>query len=209
MSWFIYSSEALPNPKFMGKPGYTPDGLYIRWGGIALPPIPAKTWVKLEDSYPTLRRRDWTDKRGEEVEIPIRRFKPIVDGRFAEMGVVMLDHEPSEAEKKSLEAVSHQENMKHRKRTVEFYEQQRDIAKAKQGSYPVNPYIDECYEMLGLDKPYSLEALEAQRNPGAQAAKNIAEAIKSALQQEHKAGMAQAEEILTRPAPKPVQPQAR
>jgi hypothetical protein len=210
MAWHIYSTEALPNPDFQGKPGYTPDGLYIKWGGIALPPVPKQKWVKLEDTYPSLRRRDWTDKRGEEIEIPIRRFKPIVDGRFAEMGVILLDHEPSEIEKKTLEATSANLNLNWRKRQIEFFEQQREVAIARQGTYPVTPYIDECYDILDIKKPYSVESLEAKRDPGAKAAAMIAKAIKEALSQTHKEGIDQAVEILTRPQPEEVKvPAAR
>jgi hypothetical protein len=206
MSWFIYSTEALPNPKFQGKPGYTPDSLFIRFGGIALPPVPEKKWVKLDDSYPTLRRRDWTDRRGEELDVPIRKFKGIVDGRFAEMGVILLDHEPSETEKKALEKASADINLNWRKRQIEFYEQQREIALARQGTYPVTPYIDECYDILDIKKPYSVEALEAKRDPGAKAAAQFAKAIKEALAESRKEGLDEAVEILTKPS-KP-EPQA-
>lgn len=207
MSWYIYSTEALPNPKFQGKPGYTPDSLFIRWGGIALPPVPEKKWMKLDDSYPTLRRRDWTDKRGEEVDISIRRFKGVVEGRFAEMGVILLDHEPSEAEKKALEATSANLNLNWRKRQIEFFEQQREIALARQGTYPVTPYIDECYDILDIKKPYSVEALEAKRDPGAKAAAMIAEAIKGALKETRKEGLDEAVDILSRPPKQEAKPQ--
>lgn len=203
MSWYIYSSEALPNPEMMGKPRYTPDSEYIKVQGIALPLIPKGKWMELPDEFTTIRRSDWKDKQGTEVIVPIKRFKPIVESverGFAERGVIMLDHEPSEAEKKRLEALSFELNMKFRKRQVEFYENQRQIALARQGTYDPTPYVDECYEMLGMKKPYSVEALQAQRDPGAEAARQIAAAMVGALKQDREDTAMRVAEELTRPA---------
>jgi len=212
MGWHIYSSEALPNPEFMGRPGYTPDSEYIRFGGVALPLIPKGTWLKLADSYPTLRRKDWRDKQGEEVEISVRRFKGIIENPergFAERGVILLDHEPSSAEKEKLERLSAELNLKFRKKHIEFYENQRQIALARQGTYPATPYVDECYELLRMEKPYSVEALQAQRSPGEKAAQQIADAISAGQENSARAIAEAVTEALTRPrteakpAPKP------
>src|SRR5258705_12891087 len=154
MSHWIYSTEALPNPKFLGRPRYTPDASYIRWGGIALPFVPEKQWTKLADSYSTVSRSDWKDRQGKEVEISIRKFMPVVTSQFAELGVIMLDHEPDDREKTALEPVSPDLNLKWRKKQIEFFESQRDMAKARQGVYDPSPYADECYEILKMEKHY-------------------------------------------------------
>jgi hypothetical protein len=201
MSWFIYSSEALPNPAFMGKPGYTPDSEYIKFGGIALPLVPKKEWMKLPDSFESYRRADYKSPKVE-FEIPIKRFKAIVDhpdSRFAERGVILLDHEPSDAEKKKLEELSAELNLKYRKTHIEFYESQKQMATARQGSYAVTPYVDECYELLAMKKPYSVEALQALRDPGQDAAVKIATAISDALKQDRKDAAMQLAEELTKP----------
>jgi hypothetical protein len=209
VSYFIFSSEALPNPEMLGKPRYTPDSEYIKFNGIALPFIPKKKWLKLPDEFLTIRRADWKDKHGTEVEVPIRRFKAVVDNPergFAERGVIMLDHEPSEAEKAKLEKLSEDLNTKFRAKMVEFYENQRQMAVARQGTYEPTPYIDECYDILNMKKPYSMEALKAQRDPGAAAALQIAEAIKGALKQDREdtANAATAAlEMATRPKQEP------
>lgn len=201
MSYWIWSSEALPNPKFLGKPRYTPDGSYIRWGGLALPYVPEKKWMKLPDSLSTIRRKDWKDRQGEEVEIPMRRFMPVVTSQFAEVGVIMLDHEPDEKEKAALEPVSRDLNLKWRKKQIEFFENQRDMAKARQGVYDPSPYVDECYEVLKMDKPYTVDALQALRDPGASAADRIATAISESLKAGRKEAADAVAELLTRPEP--------
>lgn len=201
--YWIYSHEALPNPEMMGKPRYTPDGSYIRYGGVTLPVIPKQAWMELPEALNTLRRTDWRDRQGNQVEVPIRRFKPIVDNQFAERGVVMLDHEPSKEEKAKLEHLCAQENMKFRKRSVEFFENQRDMAKARGGTYDPTPYIDECYDILGMNKPYSVEALEALRDPGKKAAERFADAIVDALKKDREDTAIRVAEELTRPSPKP------
>ncbi len=202
MSYTIFSSEALPNPEMLGKPRYTPDGSYIRWGGVALPFIPKGQWMKLPDSLSTISRQDWKDRQGREVEIPMRRFKPVVDSQFAELGVIMLDHEPDEKEKLALEKVSNELNLKWRKKQIEFFENQRDVAKARQGVYDPSPYIDECYEVLKLDKPYTVDALQALRDPGSRAAESIAAAISDSLKQGRKDAADQLAQMLAKEAPK-------
>jgi hypothetical protein len=197
MAYHIYSSEALPNPKFLGKPRYTPDASYIRWGGIALPFVPEKQWMKLADSFTTVQRSDWKDRQGKEVEISIRKFMPVVTSQFAELGVIMLDHEPDEKEKAALEPVSRDLNLKWRKKQIEFFESQRDMAKARQGVYDPSPYVDECYEVLKMEKPYSVDALQALRDPGASAADRIATAITDSMKAARKESADQLAHLLT------------
>lgn len=186
MAW-IYSSEALPNPAMMGKPGYTPDQEFIRWGGAQLPPIPAKKWTRLPDSFSMLIHRDWRDKTGFEYDISVQKFKPIVtNGRFAERGVIWLDDPlPKDATLKELEAISERLNLKWRKQCIQMYEDQvREKEVTGHGRTRPTPYEDECFDMLNMKKPYSVDAMQAQRDPGAAAATMIAEAIRSALARE-------------------------
>ena len=177
MAYWIYSSEALPNPEMMGKRGYTPDSEYIRWNGVTLPLIPKKKWLELPDSFTTTRKSDWRS-RPEEVEIHVRKFKPVIQGRFAERGVIFLDHQPTDYEKTELEGVSQQLNLAWRRTCIQWYEDQvREKEVTGHGRTVPTPYEDECYDMLGMEKPYSVKAMQAQRNPGQEAALQIAEAI--------------------------------
>ena len=199
MAWFIYSTEALPNSKMLGKPGYTPDSSYIKTMGVALPFLPAQTWVELPEGFESNYRPDWKSAK-REIEISIKKFKPVVDKDFAQIGVVMLDHKPSDVEKAELEAKSFDLNCQHRKRAIEFYEENVAIARDRQGRYPTSPYVDECYDVLSMRKPYSMEALKAQRDPGASAAKQIADAITGAMAKDREQSAEKLVEVLTRPS---------
>jgi len=215
MSYYIYSHDPLPNPEMMGKSRYTPDSDYIRTAGVTLPVLPGKTWVELDEDDPrftTFHRQDWTVKKANlhYINVRLKQFMPIVNGkesRFALRGVVMLDHEPSAEEKARLEKACAQNNLEFRRKAIEFYEQQAELAKANKGTYPPNPYIDECYDILKIKKPYSLEALKEMRSPGEEAASRIAAAIAEGQKESAKAVAEAIGEFLTRP--KPEMPAAR
>lgn len=208
MPWYVYSSEELPNTQMMGKPRYSPDGEYIRWNSITMRVIdeqgkescivPKGRWAEVVDSQTTHRRENWKAPRIE-VEISAAKFKPIIDSRFSERGVIMINHAPSDAERKHLEAVSATTNSGFRKRAVEFFESQRKSAEARQGTYEPTPYIDECYEILGMRKPYSMEALRAQRDPGREAAIDIANAMKQGQAETAQMVAEAVADVLTRP----------
>lgn len=204
MAW-IYSTEALPNPAMMGKPGYTPDQEFIRWGGATLPPIPAKKWTRLPDSFSMLIHRDWRDKSGYEYEIPVQKFKPVViSGRFAERGVIWLDDPlPKDATLRELEAISERLNLKWRMSCIQNYEDQvREKEVTGHGRTKPTPYEDECFDVLKMKKPYSVDALQAQRDPGAAAAQMIADAISKALSREREGAKVAHEEEKKVPAGK-------
>jgi hypothetical protein len=199
MPWYIYSHEPLPNLAFMGRPGYTPDSEYIRYGGIALPAIPKRKWMKLDDSFTTLHRRDWRDKQGTEVEIPVRKFKAVVEGRFLERGVIMIDHEPNDAEKQELKKISEDLNLSWRRQCIQAYEDQvAEKNTTGHGRSKPTPYEDECFEILGMVKPYSVESLQSQRDPGRQAAERIAEALEKITRKEAKDNTVEIEEAVKR-----------
>lgn len=178
MPYFIYSHEALPNPDMMGKPGYTPDQEFIRWGGLTLPPVPKQKWTKLPDSLNTIRRSDWRDRQGTLIEIHISKFAGIVNANFAKRGVIFMDHEPTAEERARLESLSEDLNKTWRKECIQLYEDQvREKEVTGHGRTKPTPYEDECYSILNMTKPYSPEHFQAQRNPGMAAAQQIANAI--------------------------------
>jgi hypothetical protein len=183
-------------------------GDYIRWNGVTLRVfdesrnetciVPKNRWAEVVEMQTTTRRGSWKEAP-QEVDVYAARFKPIVDGRFAERGVIMLNHEPTEAEKKHLSETSFHTNMMFRKRHIENFESQRKAAEARQGTYEPTPYVDECYDLLQMRKPYSMEAMRAQRDPGREAAIDIAKAMKDAQLEGAKAIV----DMLNRP-PEPV-----
>lgn len=214
MSYYVYSHDALPNPQMMGKPRYTPDADYIRTAGVTLPSLPAKTWVELDEDDPrftTFHRPDWTVKKANlhYINVRLKQFLPVVKSQFAERGVAMLDHEPSKEEKAAIEKACAENNLAFRKRAIEFFEQQVELAKANKGMYPPTPYIDECYDILKIKKPYSLEALKEQRSPGEEAAARIATAIAEGQKESAKAVAEAIADVLTRPKETPQMPAAR
>lgn len=178
MSWFIYSTEPLPNPSLMGKPGYTPDSEYVKHGGFCLSQLPEKTWVQLPNVTKTIRHRDWLDKRGTEERIYIDDVAPAIRTRFSKRGVIVLDHEPTTEEKKQLEQESENTYNAWLMECVENYENQvREKEVTGHGRTKPTPYEDMCYSILGLTKPYSVEAMRAQRHPGEAVGEQIVAAL--------------------------------
>lgn len=177
MSHWIYSTEAIPDLELMGTAGYTPE--WIMFNGITLPPIEAETWTKLPESFNTYRKFSWTSPKQNE-RVYIEDFGPMLTAqgsKWTKKGVIFLDHEPSAREKEKLEALSEDLNLKHRAEAIEFYEAERTNALARQGKYEASPYVDKCYELLKMEKPYSAKAFRAQRMPGEDAAQRISVAI--------------------------------
>jgi hypothetical protein len=179
MPYWLYSSEGLPDLDLMKKPGYTPE--YMQHHGVQVV-MPEREWIKLNDNHYILKHRDRSDKAGYREHIA---GEDIVNGlrkRFETRGVIFLDHEPSATEKEALAKVSEEINLKFRTDAVDFYEQQRHEKEVSgQGRSRPTPYEDKSYELLKLNKPYSVEAFKALRAPGDEAAKKIADAIVGAL----------------------------
>jgi hypothetical protein len=178
MPYWIYSHEALPNPDLMGKPGYTPDAEYIRHGGFTLAFLPAKTWTKLPDISRTIRHRDWTDRKGTPEAIHMEDIvKPLTE-KFEKRGVVLLDHEPDAKEKAVYELKSENASRAFMMSQVEWYEGQvREKEVTGHGRTKPTPYEDLCYSFLELTKPYSVEAMRAQRHPGEAVGEQIVAAL--------------------------------
>lgn len=186
MAYWIYSSESLPNPEMMGRPGYNPDNDYIRWHGVHLGVVLKDKWTKLPDFFTSYRRASWRSPK-EEYEVPIRVFKPMIESsRFAEKGVIILDHEPTPAERETLQARSRAANMAFRMKVVENFEQERTAAIGRQGRLNAGPYENECYEILGIVKPYSVEAMRAQRHPGEAVGEQIVSALDRLLERKER-----------------------
>lgn len=178
MPYFIYSTEALPNPELMGKPGYTPDSEYVGHGGFRIGLLPANTWMALPERTFTIKHRDWTDRAGTREAIYMEDIAPAIRNKTEHRGVILLDHEPSEKEKEKLEQKSKEMNLAFRMKAVEWYENQvREKEVTGHGRTTPTPYEDECYTILGLTKPYSVEAMRAQRHPGEAVGEQIVAAL--------------------------------
>lgn len=173
--YWIYSTEALPSATLSGKPGYTPE--YAIFHGIQVV-IPQQEWLQVPDNFYTLRHKDWRDRQGERVHVATADVMKYIKAHFQERGVVVLDHEPTAAEKTVYQLQSEQANRAFRMGAVEWYEGQvREKEVTGQGRTWPTPYENECYEVLGLTKPYSVEAMRAQRHPGEAVGEQIVNAL--------------------------------
>lgn len=190
MPFFVYTSETLPNPEMFGKVGYTPE--WFRFHGVQLPVIKKGEWAKFPDNYFNLYHKDWRDRSGTRIHISgtdtegdkgerIAGMASVLAARWGERGVIVLDHPPTAEEKAKLEPLSEELNRDFRSRIIHNFENERQMAIARQGQRHPTPYEEECYELLNVTKPYSAEALRAARDPGGQAADRIADAIAKAL----------------------------
>lgn len=178
MPYFIYSSETLPNPALMGKPGYTPDAERISHAGFSIGQLDAGKWISLPNYISTLHHRDWLDKKGTTGRVYMDDVAPAIRTKFGHRGVMVLDHEPTSEERKELERKSQELNLAWRMTVVEWYENQvREKEVTGKGRTAPTPYEDECYNILKLTKPYSVEAMRAQRHPGESVAENMVAAL--------------------------------
>lgn len=176
MAYWMFSPEALPNDKLFGKPGYTPE--FLMHAGVSLGQIKSGEWVKLPEGYSNIRHADWRDKKGTEDYVPASRIVKALDARFKSRGVVFIDHEPSREERITLEKQAHDINLVYRMSCVEQYEAQvREREVTGHGRTQPTPYEDQCYSVLGLTKPYSVEAMRAQRHPGEAVGEQIVAAL--------------------------------
>src|SRR5271154_3586220 len=178
LMYYFYSHEPLPNPDLLGKPGYTPDGEYIKHGGFVIPFLPANTWTPVKDLHYIVRHRDWTDRKGTRETIHMEEIVPALREKFSKRGVVFLDHEPTEAEKMKIGEECAKTQEAFMMSQVEWYENQvREKEVTGHGRTRPTPYEDMCYERLKLTKPYSVEAMRAQRHPGEAVGEQIVAAL--------------------------------
>jgi hypothetical protein len=176
VSYWLYSAESFPNIDMMGRPGYTPE--YVGHAGIQLAPVEKEKWTQLPSNWTNVKHRDWMDKRGTPERVLAEDLVKAILARFGERGLTILDHEPTSTEKESVAKKMADANIAHRMRAVEWYENQvREKEVTGTGRTKPTPYEDECYTMLGLTKPYSVEAMRAQRHPGEAVGEQIVAAL--------------------------------
>lgn len=175
MSWFLYSAEGLPSKTLQGKPRYTPE--IPMWGGISLN-LPEKEWTKFPENFYTTRHKDWRDRQGTRDHVAGEDLFKALKGRFSGRGIIFLDHEPTDEERALLEKEAHDTNLAYRMTCIEQYEAAvREKEVTGHGRTTPTPYEDECYSILGLTKPYSVEAMRAQRHPGEAVGEQIVAAL--------------------------------
>lgn len=199
MPHWIYSSETLPNPAMFGKAGYTPE--WFIWQGIQLPVLNKGEWLKLPDNFYNTIHKDWRDKGGTRQHVAMEDIaRQINSGRYGLRGVVCLDHEPTAAEKESIKLQSEEKNLAWRMTVVEGYENAvREREVTGKGRTTPTPYEDECYSILQLTKPYSVEAMRAQRHPGEAVGEQLAAALDRLLTRRENEKQGQKPSIVVHP----------
>jgi hypothetical protein len=176
MPYHLYSVESFPSDTLLGKPMYTPE--YLAHWGISLAGVEAKKWVKFPDNFYNTYHADWKDRAGTRRHIGGEELFKALGQRFAMRGVAILDHEPSAIEKAQAEKDCMEKNLAFRMAAVEAYENEVNEKKVTgHGRTKPTPYEDECYTILGLTKPYSVEAMRAQRHPGEAVGEQIVAAL--------------------------------
>lgn len=175
MSYWLYSIESFPHDKLIGKAGYTPE--YAHFAGIQLT-VEGKKWQELPNAWTNVTHKDWMDRKGTRERILTEDIIKAISTRFAGRGLTILDHEPTDTERKRVEKEAEEANFAFRMKAVEGYENQvREKEVTGHGRTNPTPYEDECYTILGLTKPYSVEAMRAQRHPGEAVGEQIVAAL--------------------------------
>ena len=177
---YIYSPEALPNMKLMGHPMYNPEFIRVH-GGINLS-VGENEWIEVPDTYRLKVHRDWVDKAGKIEHVHLRDRLPHLKKLYGPRGVFFLDEKPDPKSKVALETEAKEKNLAFRRQIVEEYEAQvREKQVTGFGRTQPTPYEEECYDILGQPRPFSVEAMRAQRHPGEESAERIATAIERVI----------------------------
>jgi hypothetical protein len=177
-NFYVYSVEPMPRVDLFAKRDYSPDNDYIHYNGIHLAPIDAKTWTRIDDRFKSLRHHDRTDRQGHTYHVFADEIVKANRERLGPRGVVFTDHEPSATEKLELEKLALERNLQFRLETIQHYEDQvREHETGNPARTKPTSYELECYEVLGMERPYSVAAFKSQRDPGGAAANRFAEAL--------------------------------
>lgn len=196
MSYHVFSAQSFPHQP-TDEAGWTPE--YIEMDGFRVTPVLAGEWKELERNYravtpykeqkTVIMGRTWNDADfiGNQISFSDVDFAAWINANYGPIGVVAIpEHVFSDDKKrKAAEQEARNRNIEYRKKTLEEFEQQLHERKITgKGRAKPTKYEEECYDILGWPKPYSLDALKAERMPGAVAAQQIADAI---LESQHRA----------------------
>lgn len=177
-NFWVYSVEAMPRVDLFNKRDYNPANDYIAFNGIYLPPIAAKTWTRIDDRFRSLRHHDRTDKQGHVYHVFADEIVKANQERLRPRGVIFTDHEPTAAEKSTLEQDALNANLQFRMEAIQFYEDQvREHETGNPARTKPTTYELECYEVLGMERPYSVAAFKSQRQPGEAVAERFSAAL--------------------------------
>jgi hypothetical protein len=176
-TFYVYSHEPMPRTDLFEKRDYNPANDYIAFNGVWLNPVPAKTWTAIPDRIRSVRHRDRSDKAGTPYHVFADELVSANRERLGPRGVIFTDHLPDGAEKAELEATAEARNLQFRLDLIQQYEEALKEAEANGRTVKANTYLTECYNIAGMERPGSVEALRAQRQPGEAVANRLVEAL--------------------------------
>lgn len=167
MANWIYSIESFPSDARKGD--------YVQVTGIQVI-IPAGTWMKLEPKY---ERYWWTDFRhrgaGSTNEAKSRARKDVyssddiadsIMAKYNGFGIVRMDEDPTTHahKREKLEAEAKVANDRYRSYVVARFEDERKTRQLTgRGRMEPTAYELECYRVLGMPEPGTLEGIKAER----------------------------------------------
>jgi hypothetical protein len=137
--------------------------------------------VQIPDRFRSLRHHDRTDRQGHVYHVFADEIVKANEERLGPRGVLFSDHEPTAAEKTELEKEALERNLAFRLDQIQFYEESAKEAEANGKALKANTYVKECYEVLGMERPGSVQALRAQRQPGEAVADRFAAAMEKLI----------------------------
>ena len=197
MSWAVYSVEDFP--KWDEENGCMAD--YKQALGVQVV-LKAGEWKRLEDFYKHVRFESWVDAAGDGRESIVtgKEVALRLAGDFRTFGIVAADADRiTDKEREQIEARAKEDNLKMRRRFVDRFEQQfRTKMQGGPGRWLPNAYEAECYKMLGLKPPDTVQkAPEERQAPAPQVV------IEQKIDQDLLAQLVAAEVArITAPAPK-------
>lgn len=162
MPWSVYSSEDFP--KWDSENGCQCD--YLQALGVQVI-LRAGKWTHLEDFYKHVRYESWVDAAGDGRE-SITTGQQVAErlhGDFRLRGVRCANLDKiTDSEREAIEVDSKQVNLKLRRMFVDRFEQQfRTKMQGGPGRWLPNPYEAECYQLLGLKPPDTVQKQTEER----------------------------------------------
>jgi hypothetical protein len=164
MSWSVYSAEDFP--KWDEENGCMCD--YRQALGVQVI-LKAGQWTKLEDLYRHVRYESWIDAAGEGRESVVlgKEVALRLEGDFRTKGIACADLDKiTDEERVGLEKKANEANLKMRRMFVDRFEQQfRTKMQGGPGRWLPNAYEAECYKILGLKPPDTVQKAPEERQP--------------------------------------------
>lgn len=162
MSWSVYSAEDFP--KWDDENGCMCD--YRQALGVQVI-LKAGQWTALEDFYRHVRFESWIDAAGEGRESIVtgKEVALRLEGDFRTKGIACADlAKITDAERETIEKRAGEANLKTRRAFVDRFEQQfRTKMQGGPGRWLPNSYEAECYKILGLKPPDTVQKAETEQ----------------------------------------------